>query len=112
MSKQVRKGSSVGEQDAVQETDPSAPAPSAVDDPAPRRPTEELPADPYDPDVDSRAETLALTGIVTLAVGWFGVSWLMMKSPIVDAVGEAAGGVVTVLVVVSVFGAFRRSRRR
>jgi hypothetical protein len=81
-----------------------------VDIPAPGRPIEEVPEEPYD--LDSRSETLALTGIVTLAVGWFGVSWLMLKSPVVDAVGEAAGGVVTVLVVVSVFGAFRRSRRR
>jgi hypothetical protein len=81
-----------------------------VDIPAPRRPIEEVPEESYD--LDSRSETLALTGIVTLAVGWFGVSWLMLKSPVVDAVGEAAGGVVTVLVVVSVFGAFRRSRRR
>jgi hypothetical protein len=78
-----------------------------VDVPTPRRPADEV---PNDPDLDSRAETLALTGIVTLAVGWFGVSWLAMKSPIVDAVGEAAGGVVTVLVVMSVVGAFRRSR--
>jgi hypothetical protein len=89
----------VGDQEKV--------APSAVDIPAPGRPIDDV---PNDPDLDSRSEALALTGIVSLAVGWFGVSWLVLKSPIVDAVGEAAGGVVTVLVVVSVFGAFRRSR--
>ncbi len=82
-------------------------APSTVDIPAPRRPLDETPTDP---DLDSRSEAIALTGIMTLAVGWFGVSWLVLRSPVVDAVGEAAGGVVTVLVVVSVFGAFRRSR--
>jgi hypothetical protein len=93
----------VADHDAVETT------PSAVDIPAPRRPLDETPTAP---DLDSRSEALALTGIVALAAGWFGVSWLVLKSPVVDAVGEAAGGVVTVLVVVSVFGAFRRSRRR
>jgi hypothetical protein len=91
----------LAEHDAVQET-----ASSTVDVPAPRHPIDN------DPDLDSRSEAVALTGIVTLAAGWFGVSWLALKSPVLDAIGEAAGGVVTVLVVVSVFGAFRRSRRR
>jgi hypothetical protein len=98
MTSRERKGGSVVEQEKV--------APSTADVPAPRRPAD------GDPDLDSRSEALALTGIVTLAVGWFGVSWLVLKSPVVDAVGEAAGGVVTVLFVVSVFGAFRRSRGR
>jgi hypothetical protein len=98
MTSRKQKGGSVGDQEKT--------APSAVDVPASGQPIDN------DPDLDSRSEALALTGIVTLAVGWFGVSWLVLKSPVVDAVGEAAGGVVTVLVVVSVFGAFRRSRGR
>jgi hypothetical protein len=108
MTGRVQKGGSVADHDGGQRTAPAAP--SAVDIPAPRHPIEEAPEHSYD--LDSRSEALALAGIVTLAVGWFGVSWLMLKNPVVDAVGETAGGVVTVLVVVSVFGAFRRSRRR
>jgi hypothetical protein len=35
----------------------------------------------------------------------------VLDSPVVDAVGEGAGGVLSVLVIVSVVGEVRRSRR-
>jgi hypothetical protein len=104
----------VGDHDAVQRAvdDPAVPVSPAPagDIPQPRRSLENGPV-PSEADVDSRAETFALVGIVTLATGWFAVSWLVLDSPVVDAVGEAAGGVVAVLVLVSVVGALRRSRR-
>jgi hypothetical protein len=55
---------------------------------------------------------LAVVGILGLALIWFAVSWLALDSPVVDAAGEAAGGVLAVLVVVSVVGALRRSCKR
>jgi hypothetical protein len=62
-------------------------------------------------DVDQGSAPLAVAAITTLAMGWFGVSRFVLGSPVVDAIGEAAGGVVAVLVLVSVVGAVRRSRR-
>jgi hypothetical protein len=73
---------------------------------SPRRPIEDEPSE-----VDSGSAVLAVAAIAVLAVTWFAVSWIGLGSPVVDAVGEAAGGVVAVLVLVSVFGAVRRSRR-
>lgn len=59
---------------------------------------------------DERAGAVALLAIVAVMVAWFGVSWLALNSPVLDAAGEAAGGVLTLLVLVSVVGAVRRSR--
>jgi hypothetical protein len=61
-------------------------------------------------DVDASAEPFAVAAIAVLSLTWFGVSWLLMGSPVTDAVGEAAGGVAAVLVLVSVVGAIRQSR--
>lgn len=75
--------------------------------PMPRRPVDDEISD-----VDQGSAAMAVAGIVTLAGGWFCVSRFVLGSPVVDAIGEAAGGVVAVLVLVSVVGALRRSRSR
>ena len=54
---------------------------------------------------------LVVAGIAGAALVWFAVSWVVLDSPAVDAAGEAAGGVLALLVVVSAVGALRRSRR-
>jgi hypothetical protein len=60
---------------------------------------------------DSGSASAAVAVIVAFAIAWFSVSWWMLGSPLVDAIGEAAGGVVAVLVIVSAIGEVRRSRR-
>ncbi len=57
----------------------------------------------------SRGARAGLVAVVLVAVAWFVVSWHVLGSPLVDAVGEAAGGVLALLVVVSVVGAVRRA---
>jgi hypothetical protein len=89
------------------ETDDGVRVPAdAVQIPAQRRPLDEEPDEPT-----GGFALVALSGIVGLGVSWFGVSWRMLDSPVVDAIGEAFGGVVAVLVVFSAVGALRRSRR-
>jgi hypothetical protein len=56
----------------------------------------------------SRAAMAAVALVGLLAVAWFVVSWRVLGSPLVDAVGEAAGGILALLVIVSIFGAVRR----
>jgi hypothetical protein len=103
----------VGDHETVQPTTEV----SGVNVPAPRAPRDDALAGPLaDALVDaepagSGSGGLALAGILVLSGGWFGVSWRVLGSPVVDAVGEAAGGVVAVLVLVSVVGAVRHSRR-
>jgi hypothetical protein len=55
---------------------------------------------------------MAAGAIAAFALGWFAVALLVLRSSLVDAIGETAGGVLAVLVVVSVVGAVRRSGRR
>jgi hypothetical protein len=47
--------------------------------------------------------------IVALAGGWFFYSWRVLKSPLIDAVGETAGATMVLLVVISLAGALRRN---
>lgn len=72
----------------------AAPAPSVDDGEVPR----------------SWLPALVIGATGALALAWFLVSWAMLDSPVVDAVGETLGGVMLVLVVVSVVGAVRRGR--
>jgi hypothetical protein len=64
-----------------------------------------------EPVTEQRSTALASAAIGTLTLGWFGVSRWALGSPVVDAAGEAAGGVMTLLLLVSVVGSLRRSRR-
>ncbi|GAA2351074.1 hypothetical protein [Dactylosporangium salmoneum] len=50
---------------------------------------------------------VAVVAIATLA--WFLVSWLVLHSPLTDAIGETAGVLAGVLLVVSVIGTVRAS---
>lgn len=53
---------------------------------------------------------LAKLGIGIVAVGslaWFLVSWLVLNSPLTDAIGETVGSLAVVLLIVSVIGAVR-----
>jgi hypothetical protein len=62
-----------------------------------------------------RMSRLAITIVILVVIGavaWVLLSWRVLRSPLVDAVGEAAGSVFLALLIVSVVGALRRSRRR
>ncbi len=82
--------------------------------PAPRRSTRDEPVAGGEPAAgDARGPAgLVAVAIGALAVVWFATSWLVLGSPVVDAAGEAAGGVLALLVLVSTVGALRRSRNR
>jgi hypothetical protein len=66
---------------------------------------------------EDRAEPMSPRGVagvsivLVLALCWFLVSWRLLGSPLVDALGEAAGGVLAILVVIALGGALVRSRR-
>lgn len=69
--------------------------------------------EPGAPDAPAPMTRLALIGLIgvgVLAVAWFGVSWAVLHSPVVDAVGEALGGVLLILVLASAVGAVRGTR--
>lgn len=53
----------------------------------------------------SRSTTVSVIGVIAFL--WFFVSWVVFDSPVIDALGEAFGGVAVLLVVVSLFGAVR-----
>jgi hypothetical protein len=58
-----------------------------------------------------RPGAVAIAAVGSLLGVWFVVAWWVLGSPLVDAIGEAAGGALAVLVVVSFVGALRASRR-
>jgi hypothetical protein len=47
---------------------------------------------------------LGVTAVAIAAVSWFFVSWLVLGSPLTDAIGETAGTLAVVLLIVSVIG--------
>ncbi|MBM7077949.1 hypothetical protein AB0C55_12050 [Micromonospora humida] len=51
----------------------------------------------------------AVAGIAV--VGWFLFGWLVQRQGFIDSVGEAAGTGFALLLIVSVVGTVRRSRR-
>jgi hypothetical protein len=58
----------------------------------------------------ARLTILGAVGFPVLGVAWFVVSWAVLDSPVVDAVGESVGGVMLVLLMLSIFGSLLRSR--
>lgn len=58
----------------------------------------------------SKTGALAIASVASLTAVWFVVSWAIMDSPIVDALGEALGGMTFVLLIVSVVGVLRKAR--
>lgn len=63
-------------------------------------------------DADDRRDTwraaLVALVLVALATGWFLMSWTVMHTPPVEALGEALGVAFGLLILVSVVGAVRR----
>ena len=56
----------------------------------------------------SRKAIAGVTGTLTLAIVWFYVTYAVLGSPFIDAVGETLGALAAGLLLVSVFGAVRR----
>ncbi|MBN1172498.1 MAG: hypothetical protein JXA67_10040 [Micromonosporaceae bacterium] len=54
----------------------------------------------------SRLALMSLVGIGGLALLWFVVSWIYLNSSPADALGEALGGVMVVVLIVSIVGSF------
>ncbi len=81
--------------------------PKLVEDLTPSHPVE----DAATPKM-SRLATIVVCLVVVASLAWVVVSWRVLRSPLIDAVGEAAGSVFLALLIVSVIGALRRSRRR
>jgi hypothetical protein len=50
---------------------------------------------------------VAVAVTVLLALLWFVVSWLVLHSPLTDAVGETAGSLAVALLVISILAAAR-----
>jgi hypothetical protein len=50
---------------------------------------------------------IAVGTVATAALSWFLISWLVMHSPLTDAIGETVGALAVVLLVVSVVGMAR-----
>ncbi|WBB65332.1 hypothetical protein [Micromonospora sp. WMMD812] len=51
----------------------------------------------------------AVAGVILL--GWFLFGWLVLRQGFVDSVGESAGAGFALLLIISVVGTVRRSRR-
>ena len=47
-----------------------------------------------------------------LAILWFMVSWLVLNSPLTDAIGETAGTLAVALLVISILGTVRAKEPR
>ncbi|MFI5926370.1 hypothetical protein ACIA3K_10310 [Micromonospora sp. NPDC051543] len=63
------------------------------------------------PDEVSRATVFAYAFAAALLFGWFLFGWLVLQQGFVDSVGESAGAGFALLLIVSVVGTVRRSRR-
>jgi hypothetical protein len=70
--------------------------------------------DPTPPSTVDNAKSMsrkAIAGVVatmSLALAWFYISYAVLDSPFIDAVGETLGALAAGLLLVSVFGAVRR----
>ena len=59
----------------------------------------------------SRLAFVVVALVVVASATWLLVSWIVLKSPLADAIGETAGSLSVALVLVSVVGSLRRSGR-
>ncbi|MDO3701526.1 hypothetical protein Q3W71_07500 [Micromonospora sp. C28SCA-DRY-2] len=59
----------------------------------------------------STATVVAYTLAAVVLVGWFLFGWLVLQQGFVDSIGESAGAGFALLLIVSVVGTVRRSRR-
>jgi hypothetical protein len=86
-------------QSTLDEAQVASPAPAV---PAPRRAADDPP---------ERMSPLAIAAVVVttiLSMTWFFISWAVLNSPLTDAIGETAGSLAVVLLVVSIVGVARR----
>lgn len=73
---------------------------------------EGAPASAVDDGARAGLSPLAMAGVASVAVlglGWFLVSWLVLGSPLTDAIGETVGSLAAILLIVSIIGAARAS---
>jgi hypothetical protein len=54
---------------------------------------------------DTRVAAFVVTAAVTLGAGWFVLSWKVAHNKVPDAIGEALGVALALLIVFSVIGA-------
>jgi hypothetical protein len=59
----------------------------------------------------SRLAKAGVGAILTSAGAYFYVSWRVLRSPVVDAIGETAGGTLLLLLIISFAGALRGTSR-
>jgi hypothetical protein len=59
----------------------------------------------------SRATVLAYATVAVLLVIWVLFGWLVQRQGLVESLGEGLGAAFTLLLIVSVVGTVRRSRR-
>ncbi|GAB3154918.1 hypothetical protein GCM10027290_50170 [Micromonospora sonneratiae] len=60
----------------------------------------------------SRATVIWYALAAVILVGWFLFGWLVLQQGFVDSVGESAGTAFALLLIISIVGTLRRSRRR
>lgn len=56
----------------------------------------------------SRTAVVVITLFVVLLIAWFFIAWLMLERNIVDAAGESIGTAFAILLLISLFGAFKK----
>ena len=54
---------------------------------------------------------LAVGTVAAASLSWFFVSWLVLDSPLTDAIGETVGTLAVVLLIVSIVGMARGDDR-
>ncbi|MER5332173.1 hypothetical protein [Micromonospora sp. NPDC002717] len=59
----------------------------------------------------STVTVVAYAAAAAVLLGWFLFGWLVLEQGFVDSVGESAGAGFALLLIVSVVGTVRRSRR-
>ncbi|ASW57376.1 hypothetical protein CIK06_02670 [Plantactinospora sp. KBS50] len=68
-------------------------------------------APPAEPEPVSRVMLAGYLLVAVILVGWFLWGWLGLRQGFVDSVGESAGAGFALLLLVSIVGSLRRSRR-
>ena len=76
------------------------------------RPTSEPRTPPPTGEPVSRATIVWYSLAGAILFGWFLFGWLVLEQGFVDSVGEAAGSAFALLLLISIVGTLRRSRRR
>ncbi|GAB3817404.1 hypothetical protein [Micromonospora zhanjiangensis] len=67
---------------------------------------------PPEPPAEVSRVTVFWYGLLAVSLlGWFFWGWLVLQQGFVDSVGEALGAGFALLLVVSIIGTLRRSRR-